>query len=184
MVKTTGRIYKTEGIIIKRKNYGESDRILTIFTKQTGKIRVKAAGVRKITSRRSSHVELLNLSLFSLYKGRAFPVVIEALALDDFSFIKENLKKIGFAYYMCELIDRLCAENQEHRAVFSLTESFLARLAKERNEARLIHEFEIVLLKELGFYPRFSSKDFDSTSFIEQILERKLATRRIIACFI
>lgn len=184
MVKTYGRIYKAEGIVIKRKNYGESDRILTIFTKQTGKIQARAAGVRKITSRRSPHVELLNLSLFSLYKGNAFPIVIEAQSLNDFSFIKKNLRKIGFAYYICELIDRLCAENQEHRAVFFLIESFLTRLAKEQNEARLIHEFEIILLKELGFYPRSSPADFDSSLFIENILERRLTTKRLIARFI
>jgi len=51
--------YKTEGIIIKRKNFGEADRILTIFTKNKGKISIVAKGVRKINSRRAPHIELL-----------------------------------------------------------------------------------------------------------------------------
>ncbi|PIZ97846.1 MAG: DNA repair protein RecO, partial [Candidatus Levybacteria bacterium CG_4_10_14_0_2_um_filter_35_8] len=54
--------YKTEGIVIKRRNLGEADKILTIFTKRYGKIQVKAPGIRKINSRRSPHVELLNYS--------------------------------------------------------------------------------------------------------------------------
>ena len=63
------RTHKTEGIIIKRRNYGEADRILTVFTKYNGKIQVKATGIRRIPSRRSAHVELLNYSVLNLYKG-------------------------------------------------------------------------------------------------------------------
>ena len=62
------RAYKTEAIIIKRRNFGEADRILTILTKNYGKIQVRAPGVRKITSRRSSHIELLNFSSLTLYR--------------------------------------------------------------------------------------------------------------------
>lgn len=179
-----GKIHKVEGIIIKRKNYGEADRILTVFSKTLGKIQVKATGVRKITSRRSAHIELLNLSILSLYKGKIFMIVTEAQTLDNYSLIKENLRKVGFAYYACELVDRLCAENQEHRGVFSLLTSFLNRLPEEENEALLVNEFEIALLKELGFYPRLAKMDVNASSFIENILERRLRSKRLIARFI
>ncbi|MBI4096902.1 MAG: DNA repair protein RecO, partial [Candidatus Levybacteria bacterium] len=53
------RTFRTEGIIIKRKNFGEADRILTVFTKEYGKLQVKAKGIRRIPSRRSAHVELV-----------------------------------------------------------------------------------------------------------------------------
>ena len=59
------RSFKTEGIVIKRRNFNEADRIITVFSKRNGKINIKASGVRKITSRRSPHLELLNYSIFS-----------------------------------------------------------------------------------------------------------------------
>ena len=130
------RSYKTEGIIIKRRNFGEGDRILTVLTKTYGKIQVKAPGVRKITSRRSSHIELLNIAFLSLYRNSYsfFPIVTEAEAQEEFLSIKKSLKKIGFAYYICELIDSLCAQNQENRRVFFLVKETLFKLANSKND--------------------------------------------------
>ena len=61
------RNFKTEGIIIKRRDYGEADRILTVMTREYGKLKIKAKGVRKITSRRSAHIELLNHTVFYIF---------------------------------------------------------------------------------------------------------------------
>lgn len=178
------RSFKVEGIIIKRRNFGEADRILTVFTKRGGKIQIKALGVRKITSRRSPHIELLNYSLLSLHKGRNLPILTEAQTLEDFSSIKDNLIKVGFAYHICELIDGLCPENQENKTVFFLTLKSLERLSKEKQIVDIIHEFEIALLANLGFYPRSHLiQDLDTQSFIERILERRLKSKQIIPRF-
>jgi DNA repair protein RecO (recombination protein O) len=124
------RHLRTEGIVIKRKNYGEADRILTILTRDHGKISVKAAGVRKITSRRSSHIELLNHVAMGLYKAHAFPVLTEAKMIEDFEPIKKDFSKVGLAYHLCELIDGLCPENQENAKVFFLLRNFLTQLSQ------------------------------------------------------
>ena len=176
------RNFKTQGIIIKRRNFGEADRIITIFTKQSGKIHIKALGVRKIISRRSPHVELLNHSMLTLYRGRSLPILTEAQTIQDFSSIKDNLTKVGFAYHVCELIDGLCPENQENRLVFSLLEQTLHRLSKVSNPSSFIHEFEITLLKYLGFYPRLQfANNLNTQHFIENILERRLRSRQFLS---
>lgn len=178
------RNFKTEGIIIKRRNFGEADRILTVFTKKQGKIQIKALGVRRIISRRSPHVELLNHSLLTLYKGKSLPILTEAQTVEDFSLIKDNLTKVGFAYHICELIDGLCAENQENKAVFFLLVEILERLSKDEDIVNMIHEFEISLLTSLGFYTYSSlNNSFDSLAFIERILEKKLKAKQIIPYF-
>lgn len=175
------RTYKTEGIIIRRRNFGEADRILTVFTKHQGKIRIKALGVRKIISRRSSHIELLNHTFLSLYRGRSLPILTEAQTLSDFSKIKSDLKKIGFAYHICELVDGLCPENQENRLIFFLLEETLRRLSQDDNSLSLIRQFEIALLRHLGFYPRTKlSQNLNTHSFIENILERRLKSKAFI----
>ncbi|MEK9176642.1 MAG: DNA repair protein RecO, partial [Patescibacteria group bacterium] len=130
-------VFKTEGIVIKRKNFGEADRILTIFTKNNGKITVIAKGVRKISSRRSPHVELLNLTLLTIYNGR-MPILTEAETINHFSSLKCDLNKAGQAFYICELVDGLLAEHQENRAVFSLLEKTLFDLEIEKDPRRRI----------------------------------------------
>ncbi|GIV45007.1 MAG: hypothetical protein KatS3mg035_2130 [Bacteroidia bacterium] len=83
------RNFKTEGIIIKRRNVLEADRIITVFTREHGKLQIKARGVRRITSKRASHIELLNYAQLSLYKGSSLPILVEAQMIESFSDIKK-----------------------------------------------------------------------------------------------
>jgi DNA repair protein RecO (recombination protein O) len=180
------RAYKIEGIILKRRNLGEADRILTILSKESGKIFVKAPGVRRIKSRRSAHIELLNLSRFTLYLGsKAFlPIVTEVQTLEDFSGVKSDLRKIGYAYYICELINGLCADNQENRNVFFHLKSVLLALSQTSNAQDLIKKFENDLLRELGFWSEARLLRIqDSQTVMEGLLERKLKTLRVIPLF-
>jgi DNA repair protein RecO (recombination protein O) len=178
------RSFKTEGIVIKRRNYSEADRIVTIFSKNHGKMQIKAAGVRRITSRRSPHIELLNYSVFSLYQGKSLPVLTEIAPLESFSELKKDLNRIGMAYHICELIDGLCAENQENFQVFDLLMSTLKKLSIEEDLAQTIYDFEIKLLTVLGFlkhnYSSTSVSVINTRSIIEEILERRLKTLQIL----
>ncbi len=180
------RTYKIEGIVLKRRNLGEADRVLTVLSRDSGKISIKAPGVRRIPSRRSSHVELLNHSQFTLYSGdKTFmPIVTEAQTLEDFSGVKNNLQKIGYAYYICELINGLCADNQENRSVFYHLKSTLSELAQSLDCASLIKRFEKNLLKELGFWSEARLlENQDSRIIMERLLERKIKTLRVMPLF-
>lgn len=178
--------YKIEGIVLKRKNFGEADRILTVLSMESGKIAIKAPGVRRISSRRGAHVELLNLSKLTLYRSsRSFmPLLTEAQTLEDFASIKDNLQKIGVAYYICELINGLCPDNQENRNVFLHLKSTLCTLGQTRDALNLVKRFEKNLLSELGFWPEAKLlKTQDSRTVMERLLERKLKTIRVMPLF-
>lgn len=180
------RTHKIEGIVVKRRNLGEADRVLTILSKEFGKISVKAPGVRRIPSRRSSHVELLNHSQFTLYSGSKtfMPIVTEAQTLEDFSSIKDNLNKIGYAYYICELINGLCAYNQENKSVFFHLKSTLYALAQTSDALNLIKNFEKNLLAQLGFWSEAKLlQTQDSRMVMERLLERKIKTLRVLPLF-
>jgi DNA repair protein RecO (recombination protein O) len=168
-----------EGIVLKRRNIGEADRILTIFTRKFGKMSIKAAGVRKITSKRSSHIEPLNYSVLSLYQGKGMPILTEVMTKESFGELKQDLTKIGFAYHLCELVDGLCPEGQENGQVFDLLSSVLFDLCGDCNVAERIHEFEIALLTTLGYWSERSAQ-LQMSSVIESILERKLKTRAML----
>ena len=176
------RNLKTEAIIIRRRNIGEADRILTVFTKEYGKMQIKASGVRKIVSRRSGHVELLNHSLLTLYKGPVSLILTEAQTFDNFSYIKNDLQKIGFAYHICELIDSLCPEGQENRAVFELLKSTMQRLSVDKEAVSIINEFEVDLLNNLGYWNTAHDPSVvDTKHLIEEIIEKKLKSTKIFA---
>lgn len=209
--------HKVKGIILKRTNFKELDRILTVFTEELGKISIMAAGVRKITSRRSPHIELFNVSSLTLHKTKGFPILTEAHTIESFSEVKEDLTRIGFAYHICELVDGLCPEAQENQKVFALLYSTLVKLSSSEQPTHffservrwtpdeskslpstssgnnmfsksdsedivsVIHDFEIQLLILLGYFKYYSANaHFNTISFIEQILERKLKARQMI----
>src|SRR3989344_5710761 len=169
------RTYKVEAIVIRRRNIGEADRILTVFTKHFGKINVKASGVRKITSRRAPHIESLNHSILTLYKGKnSMPLLLEAQTIQNFSEVKCNLKKVGLSYHICELVDRLCPENQENMLVFTLLLDFLYKLSIGGKVGDFIRQFESQLLVNLGYHTGQAVMLEDTSLFIETILEKKL----------
>ncbi len=167
--------YKTEGIVIKRKSFGEADRILTVFTKKYGKIKILAKGVRRITSRRGGNVELFNQVEMVIHSGRTFDILTEAQVVNSFSRIRKNLDLVGLGFHICEIVDGLCPEHQSHPKVYDLMLEVLNEL-----DHGLIQKFEQNLLQELG-YLSVEHREVNTTLFIENILERKLKTRRVIA---
>jgi DNA repair protein RecO (recombination protein O) len=180
------RTYKIEGIVLKRKNLGEADRVLTILSRESGKITVIAPGVRRIPSRRSPHVELLNFSEFTLYKSSKtfMPIVTAVQTLNDFSSIKSDLRRIGLALYICELVNGLCADNQENGGVFFHLKSILSKLSESLDAHDLVKKFEKDLLMELGFWSEAKLlQTQDSQIVMERLLERKLKTLRVIPLF-
>lgn len=140
----------TEGLIIKRHNFGEADRILTVLTDRYGKISVVARGVRKITSRRAGNIELLNLVKLHLFKAKSYTLT-EAESISTFPKLKQNLVLTTSAFHILELIDRLVAEGQPHRDLFDLTVAMLKLL--ERNPRQiLLRAYEVKTLSILGFW--------------------------------
>lgn len=168
-----------EGIVLKRVSIGEADRILTVFTRDLGKIKVKAVGVRKITSKRSAHIEPLNYTIMSLYKGRTMHTLTEVTTKESFSSLKDNLQTIGFAYHLCELVDGLLPEGQENGHVFTLLKEVLYDLTSNMNLPERIHAFEVDLLTTLGYWS-YASSQLNTASVIESILERRLRTTRML----
>ena len=172
-------IYIAEGIVLKRRNTGEADRILTVFTKKYGKIRVIAKGIRKITSRRSGHLEIFNNVMLTLHQHGQLDIVTEAQSWRSRRF-DSDVGCIGYAYCMSELVDQLLPERQEHEDIFILLRDGLASLQQTNDVSswqavmtHFIHE----LLWKLGFLASSRRLPTDEIQpYIEQITERHLRT--------
>src|SRR5690242_266710 len=140
----------TEGLILKRINFGEADRVLTVLTDRYGKISAIARGVRKITSRRAGNIEVLNRVKLHLFKAKSY-TLSEAESIDTFQKIKDNLTLSTYAFHILELIDRLVPEEQKNPNIYSLVLETL-ELLKTSPRQIFIRSFEVKLLSLLGFW--------------------------------
>lgn len=148
------RSFRAESIVLKHHDWGEADRILTIFTREQGKLRVIAKGVRKIRSRRAGHLEPFTHVMLQLAKSKDLPIVTQADTLTAFSTLREDLQAIGHASYVVELLDKFTYQEGENLALFNLLKRTLERLAAgEVSTALVLRFFEMRLLDLAGFRP-------------------------------
>lgn len=148
--------YKVTGIIIKRMNLGEADRILTIVTKEKGKIKVVAKGVRRTLSKLAGNLELFCLSNLVIVEGRNLDIVTAAEIKKCFINLRGNLELTQAAFYFAEMIEQLSEEDEPHAETFNLLDDVLENLNTVQSEI-LIPYFEWNLLTELGYHPELSS---------------------------
>lgn len=168
------------GFVIKRINFGEADRFITLFTKDNGKMEVVARGVRKISSKRASYTELLTLINFQAIKTSKNYILTEVQQVRNFEATKSSLEKIGVLFFICELVDRLCPDGQKHADIYNLIFQTLLNIEKQEN-AQHISDFQLEMLSLLGFWDRkrkFEDED-DLKNFIEGIIEKKLKARNM-----
>lgn len=145
-------VYKTKGIILKRTNLGEADRIVTIFTEKFGKIKVIAKGVRKTLSKMAGHLEPFCLTRLQIAEGRNLDVITSAEVEKCFFDIRSDLAKTNTCFYLAEIIDKMVEEGVAHPEIFELLDATLEH-ANELIEPLLISFFEINFLAEMGFRP-------------------------------
>lgn len=183
MYRVSRSLYSIEAIVLSRKNYGEADRIVTVFSKEFGKLRLVAKGIRRITSKRASHVEIFTKLICSVHASKTMDSIIEAQAVESYPAIRKDLDRVGVAYLLCELIDTLMGERQEHRDVYALLGAAFAEIGMTTGDElyRVSREFAQKLLWILGFLPKgqvLEGKELKS--FIEDITERKLKSAKLI----
>jgi DNA repair protein RecO (recombination protein O) len=148
------RLYRTEAIVLRRNDFGEADRLLTIYTPEWGKLRVIAKGVRKPTSRKSGHVELFTHSRLLIAKGRNLDIVTQAETIHSFRPLREDLLRTGWAYYAAELLDRFVEEGIENRPLFNLFLATLGRLCEDVDLDLTARFYELRLLTLVGYRPQ------------------------------
>jgi len=167
-----------KGFVLRRINFGESDRFITLFTENSGKVEVIAKGVRKITSRRASSVEPLNLIEFQAVKSSKNFILTEVKLLDSFEGLKYKLLDMQKVFLMCELVHTLSAYDQKHYEVFKLMHDTLCKIQEDESDEYL-NSFQTELLFLLGFWDKKNDfrDEVQLTRFIENIIEKKIKTK-------
>ena len=172
------RSYSSEGIILSRKNYGEADRILIIYSKNYGKLSLLCKGIRKIKSKKRGHLEIFSQIKFSAVKGHGFEIMTEAETVNDFAGVRVNLNKISLAYYFSEVVNKITHEDGHSSTVYSLLFTALNELEEETELKKLRMKFIYNLLTEMGYWP-VSKKLLDADIALDDVLERKINSVRV-----
>jgi DNA repair protein RecO (recombination protein O) len=147
------RLYRTQAVILKRMDLGEADRIVTFFTRDMGKVRAVAKGVRRTTSRSAGHLEPFTLSDVLFAVGRELDVISQADTVESFRAIREDLVLTTHAYYLAEVVDLLTEDRFENRAVFEALIDGLRDLAAQPDGRLVLIVFHLRLLQGLGYRP-------------------------------
>lgn len=148
--------YKTQAIIINRLNLGESDRILTLFSRDRGKIRAICKGARKTKSKFGGHTELFSLVNFVIAEGKNLDIISDAALINNFLAADPGMEKIKTAYYFAEVLNKLLPDDSKNTEIYELYLFCLNNINK-LNEKLLQLVFVAKLLKNFGIYPELTA---------------------------
>jgi DNA repair protein RecO (recombination protein O) len=151
------RSFRVDAVVLRHSDWGEADRILTLFTQEMGKIRAIAKGVRKPRSRKAGHVEPFTRASLQLARGRDMLIVTQADTLDGYPALHDDLILPTYASYVVELVDRFTYEEGENLPLFRLLTETLTRLVKFPSPELVVRYYEMRLLDNLGFRPQLQN---------------------------
>ncbi len=153
----TERAFRTQAIILKRRDFGEADRLLTVLTPHRGKLDVVAKGARKPTSHKTGHVELFTRADMLIHTGRELGIVGQVEMVAPYLGIREDLTRGAYASYCAELLDRFTAQGDEdYNHLFELFDNTLERLCHDNDPRLVVRYYEVRMLDLVGFRPELN----------------------------
>lgn len=150
-------LYRAEAIVLRHAPLGEADRLVTLYTKESGKLRASARGARRIKSRLAGHLEPLTHVSLLLVRGSTLDIVTGAQAIASFAPLREELRGMARGLYAAELVDLFTEEQEPHRALFDLLLETLHLLSAGDGADLLLRRFELQLLGLLGYRPQLAA---------------------------
>ena len=151
-------LYKEQGIVLRTMNLGEADRIVTILTQGTGKIRAVAKGVRKTRSKFGARLDPFTHVDLLLYKGRELDIVTQADIITSFRELRGDYNRFTAGEMILEAADRVIEDREPNTRVFMLLLTSIRRLIEPESDAGTIADSFLLRLTSLaGFRPALTA---------------------------
>jgi len=147
-------VVRTEAIVLRRRSWGEADRILTLFSPQRGKFRAKAVGIRKPRSRKAGHLELFMRSMLLVAHGRELDIITQAETLAAYRPLRDDLLRSAAASYVVEMLDRFSPDEAGGPAAYALLCETLERLCVVPAPDVVLRFYDLRLLEIMGYRPQ------------------------------
>ncbi len=147
------RTYHCEALTLKQAPFGEADLLVTLFSRERGKLRAVAKGARRSNSKLVGHLEPITHLRLALNRGRNLDYVTQAQVIDSFPAVKNDLQAIARGFYVAELVDGFASEAHQNLPLYDLALAALGRVAQDSNPDLVLRAFELGLLRVSGFMP-------------------------------
>jgi DNA repair protein RecO (recombination protein O) len=171
------------GIVIRVINFGEADRFVDIVSQDHGLINLIAKGVRRITSKKAPHLDLLNLIKFQVARGRSPQIITQAELIEPHLNLKNNLKMARTSFYLIEILNSLLAPEQPDKELFLSLKNYLFHLNKttsKEKSRKLSINFQLYLFRHLGFPEPKEKTPQAIMSHLENITSKKIKSRHLL----
>ena len=145
--------YRTQGIIIKKDDWKETDRFFTVYTKDFGKIKVLGRGIRKISSKLKSGMETFYFSEIEFIQGKNYKTLVDAVLINKFEKVRADLKKTITAYRILGIFADLIQGQEKDEKAWKLLLDSLKDLNDQENYKIIYYYFFWNLLSLLGYTP-------------------------------
>ena len=145
--------YKYQAIILGKHNVGETDRVYTLYTKEAGKIRLVAHGVRKPQAKLAPHLETATYSEIFLAKSRGRGRITGAVPVEVFPSVKSDIDLAEKVFWALQIFDRMVTQEEKDEKVFELLLGYLRQAEGATNEEAeiLTHGFVFKFFHSLGY---------------------------------
>jgi DNA repair protein RecO (recombination protein O) len=152
-------LYKEQGVVLRSSKLGEADKIVTVMTQGSGKVRAVAKGIRKTTSRFGARLEPFTHVSLMVYRGRgSLDTVSQAEILSPFMALRSDLGRFAAGETMLESVDKVAEEHERNVRLFMLLLSGLRALeARPTDPAAVAESFLLKLLSLSGFHPSLTA---------------------------
>lgn len=150
------RSFSGTGIVIRVAPLAESDRFVTFYTKEHGKLTTIAKGIRSVKSRRSPHIELMNRVKFQYWRSKHHLYLTQAQSEEHFRDLKHEMVSLASGAFMIEALERLTPDEEPNLALFDLLNQTLEVMNfYPHKHVELREAFLIKLLQMLGHITGF-----------------------------
>jgi len=126
-------VYKTQGIILKKADLNDTDRLLTIYTEKFGKILVRGRGIGKRESKLKSLIEPFNIYEFMLARSKNIDVLANSCPIKEFLNLRQDLEALALAIYFAELVDKLIPAPEADQNIWLLLSRAMEVVDKNLN---------------------------------------------------
>lgn len=146
-------LQKCEGIVIRTSDYGESNKIVTLYTREFGKLGVMARGAKKTNSRLSAVSQIFTYGYFLVQTGTGLGTLQQGEMISSMRLIREDIFKTGYASYIVELLDKGTDEKIRNPFLFELLNQTLNYINDDNDIDIITNIFEMKMLNVIGLYP-------------------------------
>ncbi|WP_374721687.1 DNA repair protein RecO [Peribacillus tepidiphilus] len=146
-------LQKCEGIVIRRTDYGENNKIVTLYTREWGKVGVMARGANKPNSRLSAVTQLFYYGYYLVQPSTGLGGLQQGETISSFRHIREDLIATAYASYIVELLDKATDDKKPNPFLFELLFQTLNYINEGYDTEILTMIFEMKLLPVFGIHP-------------------------------